>query len=116
MKNKRFINYDDEFYCTQCGSRQVFSIPRPHNKDRASGHLKKMYCFNCNEEKNFVECKPFASKYNYQDFLLEFYGKNFNENGNRNEDYGIFKNSISNILKKIDLTIEDFINIAEGKE
>ena len=74
MKGKK-IDYEDEFYCTQCGGRQQFRIPRPVNQARATGHLKKMYCFNCNKEVNFVECKPYAVKYNHNDFLLEFYGK-----------------------------------------
>ena len=116
LKNERTVHYDDEFFCTKCGASQQFFIPRPHNKDRDSGHLKKMWCFKCNDEVNFVECKPNSTKYNHQDFLLEFYGKNFNENGYRNEDYNIFKHSIISVLNKIGMTQEDFIDIAEGKE
>ena len=82
LKNSPY-NYEDEFYCTQCGSRQLFNVPRPTAKQRPAGHLKKMFCFHCKTEKNFVECKPYATKYNYQDFLLEFYGGNFDEKGNR---------------------------------
>ena len=71
-----------------------------------------MYCFNCNKEVNFVECKPFSNKYNYNDFLLEFYGKNFDEKGNRRQDYGIFKAEITNILNKYHITINDFLKMA----
>ena len=88
------MDYEDEFYCTRCGNRQLFNIPRPAAKQRPAGHLKKMYCFNCNREVNFVECKPFSNKYNYNDFLLEFYGKNFDEEGSRIQEYNIFKNKI----------------------
>ena len=96
------MDYEDEFYCTCCGNRQLFNIPRPTAKQRPAGHLKRMFCFKCKKEVNFVECKPFSNKYNYNDFLLEFYGKNFDEEGNRIQEYNIFKN---NFLKAIKLNI-----------
>lgn len=80
---------DNEFYCTQCGNRG-FSIPRKIGKEREAGHLKKMYCLNCHKEQNFVECKPFT-KYEYHQFLEEFYGNNFTSDGTRKKKYGIFK-------------------------
>ena len=88
------ITYDDEFYCTWCGNRQKFNIPRPIAKQRPGGHLKKMFCFKCKKERNFVEVKPYASKYTYDDFLLEYNHGNFDENGNRKESFGIFKQKI----------------------
>ena len=108
MKGSSY-DYEDEFYCTKCGNRQKFNIPRPISKQRPAGHLKRMYCFTCKKERNFVECKPFASKYSYQDFLLELYCKNFDEDGNRKEDYGVFKNKVVNVLNKHNLTIESFL-------
>ena len=115
MKNSPY-NYEDEFYCTQCGSRQLFNVPRPTAKQRPAGHLKKMFCFHCKTEKNFVECKPYATKYNYQDFLLEFYGGNFDEKGNRKKDYGLFKTEVISALNKCKMSIEDFIYMAKVNE
>lgn len=108
---KRLVDYEDEFYCTKCGNRQKFNIPRPLSKQRPAGHLKKMYCFTCKKERNFVECKPFASKYNYQDFLLEFHCQNFDERGNRKKDFNIFKREVTNTLSKHNLTIEGFLDL-----
>lgn len=108
------MDYEDEFYCTRCGNRQMFSIPRPTAKQRPAGHLKKMFCFNCKKEVNFVECKPFSKKYNYRDFLLEFYGKNFDENGNRLQDYGTFKNEVINTLNKYNIDVTDFLKIVRN--
>ena len=34
------------------------------------------------------------SKYDYEDFLLEFNYNNFNENGERKEKYGVFKDKL----------------------
>lgn len=69
------------FYCTQCGHKGI-PIVRKNNKIREPGHLKKLYCMHCNKENNHVECKEF-SKYTYEDFLIEFNGNNFTENGER---------------------------------
>ena len=59
-----------EFYCTKCGKRG-FDIPRKRGQEREAGHLKRLWCLNCKEEHNHVECKPWT-KYDYSDFLLEF--------------------------------------------
>lgn len=89
------FNLDSEFYCTSCGNRQIFSIPRMAGKGRPAGHLKRMFCFTCNTEHNFVECKP-CTKYDHSDFLLEYTYKNFDEKGNRKLDYGLFRAKIHN--------------------
>ena len=92
MKNN--IDYENEFYCTSCGKKLLFNIPRIVGQQRPAGHLKKIFCFNCNEQKNFVECKPFSTKYTYNDFLLEFNYGNFNEDGTRKMKYGLFKDKL----------------------
>lgn len=80
------------FYCTCCGTRGI-PIARRRGSERDAGHLKRIYCLNCKKEINHVECKLF-SKYDYEDFLLEFNYGNFNENGERKEKYGIFKDKL----------------------
>lgn len=70
-----------KFYCTKCGHEGI-SIPRKNQKVREPGHLKKLFCIYCNKEVNHAECRGFG-KYNYEDFLIEFKGGNFDEEGNR---------------------------------
>jgi hypothetical protein len=74
-----------DFYCTQCGKRGI-PIRRRIGSAREAGHLKKLFCLNCQKETNHVECKP-GSKYTYDDFLFEFSNKNFSENGERIHTY-----------------------------
>ena len=69
-----------DFYCTKCASRGI-PIART-GKLREAGHLKKLYCLKCKKQTNFVEIKPFG-KYSYEDFLIEFVNRNFDENGHR---------------------------------
>lgn len=92
MKN---IIVDEEFYCTQCGSRGI-PIPRRKGAEREAGHLKKLFCLKCGKEVNFCEIKPFAQNYTYDDFLLEFEYHNFDENGNRIRTYNQLKELIKN--------------------
>ena len=75
-----------------------------------------MFCFTCKREVNFVECKPFSNKYNYNDFLLEFYGKNFDEKGNRIKEYNVFKSEVVNTLNKYHITIDEFLKMAKYNE
>lgn len=91
MKN---IIVDEEFYCTQCGSRGI-PIPRRKGAEREAGHLKKLFCLKCQKETNHAECKPF-SKYNYDDFKIEFEYSNFDEDGNRIRTYNQLKELIKN--------------------
>lgn len=83
-----------EFYCTNCGNKGI-PIMRKKGAEREAGHLKKIFCLKCQQEWNHVECKPY-SKYDYNDFLLEFEYKNFNEQGNRKMAYGELKGAIYN--------------------
>lgn len=69
-----------EFYCTCCGQRGI-PIFRKGNQRREAGHLKKLYCLNCQREVNHVEIAD--NSYSISDFKLEFEHKNFDENGNR---------------------------------
>lgn len=91
MKN---IIVDEEFYCTQCGSRGI-PIPRRKGAEREAGHLKKIFCLKCQKETNHAECKPF-SKYNYDDFKIEFEYGNFDNDGNRIRTYNQLKELIKN--------------------
>lgn len=86
-----------DMYCTKCGRRGI-SIPRPDGKSREPGHLKKMRCFNCQEERNFCEIRPYGS-YTYQDFLFEYENNNFDEEGNRIHTYGELKNIVYKEVK-----------------
>lgn len=98
MKNKNaFSNKGNlsDFYCTCCGKKgiPIFRAGRV----REPGHLKKLYCINCQKETNFVEVRPFGA-YNYQEFYLEWKYGNFDVQGNRiNPSY---KNFISNLKRK----------------
>lgn len=76
------------FYCTNCGNK-VYSLPRPCNALREPGHLKNLYCQYCKQVYNCVEIRQFG-KYTYEDFLSEFEGKNFNDEGARKTPYPIF--------------------------
>lgn len=83
-----------QFYCTQCGKRG-FDIPRTNGKAREAGHLKEIYCLTCKKRTNFVEVKPFT-KYDYEDFLLEFKNNNFTKEGTRKIPYNKLKGRIHN--------------------
>lgn len=82
-----------DFYCTRCG-RQGIPIARRRGAEREAGHLKKLFCLNCKAEVNFCEIKPGATRYAYQDFLLEYENGNFDEKGNRKKSYGQFKQDL----------------------
>lgn len=83
-----------QFYCTQCGQRGI-DIPRKKGREREAGHLKKLFCLTCQKECNCVEIKPF-SKYNYEDFVIEFEYNNFLETGERKVPYNKLKEMINN--------------------
>ena len=86
---------NNEFYCTQCGSRGL-NVWRKRGAEREPGHLKKLFCFKCGKETNHVEIKEFAQKYSYNDFVNEFEYGNFNEEGNRIRTIGQLKELINN--------------------
>lgn len=79
-----------DMYCTQCGHKGI-PVQRNNGRERESGHLKKMFCLNCQKEVNMVEIRDFGSGYGLDDFLLEFEGKNFNEDGQRILPYKEFR-------------------------
>ena len=81
-----------EFYCCKCGMKGI-PVVRQKGKEREPGHLKKLFCLTCNAEINHVECIA-GSKYQYEDFLLEFSQGNFDSNFNRILPYGVFKDSL----------------------
>jgi hypothetical protein len=83
---------DHEFYCCKCGSRGL-PIVRVKGKERAPGHLKRLWCLTCNDTINHVECVP-GSRYSHDDFLFEFEHHNFDEQQNRILPYGIFKDKM----------------------
>lgn len=79
-----------EMYCCKCGERGLHVV-RKNGQYRGPGHLKKMYCVNCQQEWNHAEIRSIHSDYNYEDFLLEMKYNNFDEEGNRKEPYRIFR-------------------------
>lgn len=83
-----------DFYCTKCGNKGI-PIMRRKGAERQAGHLKRIFCLKCQQEWNHVECKPY-SRYNYNDFLVEFENKNFDNEGNRKIPYGELKGLIYN--------------------
>lgn len=88
---KKHKNYTiSDFYCTKCGSKGI-SVARKPNQCREPGHLKKLYCTNCEKIINHAEVRPIFSDYNLEDFYIEFRYKNFDKNGNRIEPYRILR-------------------------
>lgn len=88
------ISLTSVFFCNKCGNKGI-PIPRKKGSEREAGHLKKLYCLNCKQEWNHVECKAF-SKYTYEDFQIEMKYNNFDELGNRKMTYGELKGLIYN--------------------
>lgn len=70
-----------DFYCTCC-ARKTIPIVRRDGKQREAGHLKKLFCLNCQAERNCVEIRPFGS-YTIEDFYWEYDNGNFSEDGSR---------------------------------
>jgi len=85
-KDIRLVNFSD-FYCTCCGKKGI-PIIRKVGKEKEPGHLKKLFCLYCNEEKNMVEIRP-NGKYTLEDFEIEYKGGNF-INGERKKPYKQF--------------------------
>lgn len=93
VRQFRFSN----FYCTECGCKGI-DIVRKAGKEREPGHLKKLYCFNCEKENNMVEIKSIG-KYTLEDFWIEFHYGNF-VNGERQLPYKQFEAKIRDQEKK----------------
>lgn len=96
-----------DFYCTQCGKKALM-IPRQQSKQREPGHLKNIFCIYCQKENNCVEIRPIGTKYNYQDFLVEFEHNNFNQDGTRKMSYGELKKNLYSRKNNIE---RRFINV-----
>lgn len=89
MRNRKKYDAGSRFYCTHCG-KENYSIIRRNGRSRESGHLKKLWCFNCQAEHNCVEVKEFTH-YSKQDFDFEFENGNFSKAGDRILPYGEFR-------------------------
>lgn len=83
-----------EFYCCICGQRGI-PIPRRKGAEREAGHLKRLFCLNCNLETNHCECVP-NTRYTREDFYTEFYNNNFDAEGNRVRPYSELRRMINN--------------------
>ena len=87
MNNSRAIRKVSfsNFYCTKCGQKNFITIPRRKGQEREPGHLKKMYCFSCQEETNMVEVREGKQTYTLDMFFTEYYHGNFTPEGTRKE-------------------------------
>lgn len=95
-----------EFYCTRCGQKGL-PVWRRKGSEREAGHLKKLFCLNCQDTVNHVECKPFT-KYEYKDFVTEFEYGNFSEEGKRIRPYGELRGLINNEqIEKVKTLVDD---------
>lgn len=92
VKDTRVQKLSD-FYCTYCGHKGI-PIFRRAGKEREPGHLKKMFCLFCKEERNMVEIKP-GGKYTVEDFEIEYNYGNFIE-GERTMPYKQFISKVRN--------------------
>lgn len=86
-KNIRNITLSD-FYCTCCGNKGI-PVFRTVGQEREPGHLKKLFCLNCQDEKNMVEVRSIG-KYNLEHFWIEYEYGNFDKDGNRIEPWKQF--------------------------
>lgn len=85
-KNAR-LNCLSDFYCTYCGHKGI-PVIRKVGAERESGHLKKLFCLYCQQERNMVEIRN-KGKYTLETFEIEYNGGNF-VNGERVKPYGQF--------------------------
>ena len=77
---RNYQTVQSRFFCTKCGKEGI-PVYRKKGQERKGGHLKKLYCINCNEGVNHAEIKE-NGNYTYEDFLEEFNTGRFTE-GNR---------------------------------
>lgn len=78
MRGNLIIN---DFFCTRCGFK--ISLPRKRSQKREAGHLKKLYCCQCKEEINFVECNGIT--YTFEDYQQEIKNGVFKDSDIRKE-------------------------------
>ena len=74
VKDARLQKLSD-FYCTSCGHKGIPCF-RIAGREREPGHLKRLFCLYCQEERNMVEIRQ-SGKYTLEDFELEFTYGNF---------------------------------------
>ncbi|MCQ2499365.1 MAG: hypothetical protein MJ133_10330 [Lachnospiraceae bacterium] len=114
MGNANKFITDHDFYCTRCG-RKGIPVCR-HGRMREPGHLKKLFCINCQEEINHVECVS-ASKYTVEDFLKEYENSNFTIDGTRILSLSEWKckqkeeNELESIVENEELTIDEWMEL-----
>ena len=48
-----------DFYCIRCGKKGI-PVVRKRGHQHGKHHMKKLFCLNCQEEINHVECKNYA--------------------------------------------------------
>ena len=104
MSNNK-IDLNSEFYCVLCGRRGL-PVVRRQGAMREAGHLKKLYCLNCGIQTNHAEVRPYT-KYDYEDFKIEYEYQNFDEEGNRKRTYGQLKELIRNGKVEREKTLVD---------
>lgn len=54
MSKKTQVAYSD-FFCMKCGSK--LTLPRRTSHKWGAHHRKKLYCYKCKQELNFIECR-----------------------------------------------------------
>ena len=63
-----------EFYCINCGNRGI-DLMRRQSKQHKAGHMKKLYCLNCQIFCNHYEChnledvNKFKNKFEKGEFI-----------------------------------------------
>lgn len=92
--------YNRVWYCTKCGKKIPYTIPRKRGSMREVGHLKRLWCPYCNEERNSAETEEWT-KYTAADFIFEFVNGNFSKEGNRIIPYGQFRLKMHNEGKEL---------------
>lgn len=90
-KNNRQITLSD-FYCVKCGCKGI-PIMRVIGREREPGHLKRLFCLNCQDEVNMIEIRQ-KGKYTLDDFWIEFNYGNFNSEGNRIDPWKQFVSKV----------------------
>lgn len=113
MAYNQYIKMSD-FYCTQCGGKGI-NIWRKRGQERPAGHLKKLFCLNCQQETNHVECKEIG-RYSFKDFKIEYEYGNFSKEGLRIRTYGELKELINNGNIEKQKTLFDVRNPWSGEE
>jgi hypothetical protein len=68
--SKRRGNTTSDFYCVECSAKGI-PIMRKPSQQREAGHLKKLFCLQCQRETNHCEIRPFGS-YTVEDFKEEY--------------------------------------------